>query len=257
MTTRDHAPIGAPCWADLWTSDVDGSRHFYHELFGWEAQAPDPNFGGYFMFTRNGVPIAGGMGDMGDMKANNTWKVYLASEDVAKTVELAQGKGAQVAAPAMEVGDAGAQAVIIDPTGATVGAWQAKQFPGITVLDEPGAPNWFELLTRDHAAAVDFYHSVFHCEPHSVGDSDEFRYTMLRSPDGDQDLAGVMDASAFLPEGTSSYWSVYWQVDDVDAAAGQGRPARWACGAWSRRHAVWAPGHGGRPFGRSVQAAGG
>ena len=31
MTTRDHAPIGSPCWVDLWTSDVDGSRAFYSE----------------------------------------------------------------------------------------------------------------------------------------------------------------------------------------------------------------------------------
>ena len=40
MTTREHAPVGAPCWADLWTSDVEGSRRFYSELFGWEAAEP-------------------------------------------------------------------------------------------------------------------------------------------------------------------------------------------------------------------------
>ncbi|HEY2563677.1 MAG TPA: hypothetical protein VGI44_08190 [Acidimicrobiales bacterium] len=65
MTARDRAPIGSPCWADLWTSDVEGSRTFYTELFGWEAQEPSPEFGGYFMFTRNGVPVAAAMG--GDM----------------------------------------------------------------------------------------------------------------------------------------------------------------------------------------------
>jgi predicted enzyme related to lactoylglutathione lyase len=55
MSSRDHAPLGSPCWADLWTSDVDGSRAFYSEIFGWEAQEADPEFGGYFMFTRDGV----------------------------------------------------------------------------------------------------------------------------------------------------------------------------------------------------------
>jgi hypothetical protein len=65
MTTRDRAPIGSPCWVDLWTSDVEGSRTFNTELFGWEAQEPSPEFGGYFMFIRNGVPVAGAMG--GDM----------------------------------------------------------------------------------------------------------------------------------------------------------------------------------------------
>ena len=65
MTKRGTAPIGAPCWVDLWTSDLEGSRHFYTELFGWVAEEPSPEHGGYFMFTRDGVPIAGGMGDMG------------------------------------------------------------------------------------------------------------------------------------------------------------------------------------------------
>ena len=32
MPTRDRAPIGSPCWVDLWTSDVEGSRKFYSEL---------------------------------------------------------------------------------------------------------------------------------------------------------------------------------------------------------------------------------
>ena len=36
MTTRTAAPAGAPCWADLWTSDVDAARRFYAGLFDWE-----------------------------------------------------------------------------------------------------------------------------------------------------------------------------------------------------------------------------
>lgn len=66
MPTRDKAPVGAPCWADLFTSDVEGTRVFYSELFGWQAQPPAPEFGGYFLFTRAGVPVAGAMGSMPD-----------------------------------------------------------------------------------------------------------------------------------------------------------------------------------------------
>ena len=210
-------PIGSPCWADLWTSDVDGSRKFYAELFGWEAQEPSPEFGGYFMFTRNGVPIAGGMGDMGDMKADNSWKVYLATDDVDKTVEAAVGEGAQVVAPPMAITDLGRQAVIFDPTGAALGIWEPGTFPGFTVLSEHGAPSWFELHTRDYAKAVAFYRSVFRWDTNTVSDSDEFRYTVMRNPSADGELAGIMDASAFLPEGQASSWSVYWEADDIDA----------------------------------------
>ena len=31
-------------------------------------------------------------------------------------------------------------------------------------------------------------------------------------------LAGIMDASAFLPEGTPAAWSIYFGVADTDAA---------------------------------------
>jgi uncharacterized protein len=218
MPTRESAPVGSPCWVDLWTSDTESSRKFYAELFGWEAQEPSAEFGGYFMFTRNGVPVAGGMGDMGEVRANNSWKVYLASDDAAKTVETAEAAGAQVGAPPMVIADLGTQAVLVDPTGATVGVWEPRSFPGFTVLAEHGAPGWFELLTRDYKTAVDFYRSVFHWDTKVVSDTDSFRYTIMQEPGGDGMLAGIMDASGFLAEDCPATWSVYFGVDDADAA---------------------------------------
>jgi predicted enzyme related to lactoylglutathione lyase len=217
MPTRDRAPQGSPCWADLWTSDVDGSRAFYSEIFGWEAQEADPQFGGYFMFTRDGIPVAGAMGDMGDMKANDTWKIYLDTDDIAKTVDAATAAGAEIIAPSMPVADLGTQAVLLDPTGAHLGAWEPGTFPGFTVLGELGSPSWFELLTRDYTAALDFYRTVFHWDIEPVGDSDEFRYSVVKNPDEDGELAGIMDAAAFLPVGVPAHWSVYWEVDDPAA----------------------------------------
>jgi uncharacterized protein len=218
MPTRDHAPLGSPCWTDLWTSDVEGSRAFYAELFGWEALEPNPEFGGYFMFTRDGVPVAGGMGDMGeDMKANNTWKIYLNTDDIDKTLEAVVMAGGEVIAPAMAVADLGRNAVLTDPTGAHLGTWQPRTFPGFTVLGENGAPSWCELFTRDFSAAIDFYSSVFRWDTKVEGDTDEFRYSTMRNPDGEGELAGIMDASAFLPEGVPAHWSIYWEVDDADA----------------------------------------
>lgn len=218
MTSRQAAPAGAPCWADLWTSDVEASRGFYSELFGWEAQAPSPEFGGYFMFTRDGAPVAGGMGDMGDVRANNTWKIYLSVEDAEKTVLAAESSGAKVLAGTDAVADLGTQAVLLDPAGATVGVWQPGSFPGFTVLSETGAPDWFELWTRDYAQSVDFYRHVFGWNLQTVSDTDEFRYSVFRS--GDTELAGIMDASSFLPEGCPSEWSIYWRAD-VDDTVGR------------------------------------
>lgn len=217
MPTRNTAPLGSPCWADLWTSDVEGSRKFYSALFGWEAQEPSPEFGGYSMFTRNGIPTAGAMGPTDDTPANDTWKIYLDTDDIAKTLEVAAAELSQVIQADMAVADLGTQAVLVDPTGAHLGTWEPGTFPGFTVLNEHGAPSWFELQTRDHSAAVAFYRKVFRWETNTVGDSDEFRYTTMREPDGDGELAGIMDASGFLPDGVPSHWSIYWEVDDIDA----------------------------------------
>src|ERR1700722_9591588 len=218
MPTRDRAPLGSPCWTDLSTSDVEGSRTFYRDLFDWEAQEPSPEFEGYFMFTRNGIPVAGAMGDVGGVPATNRWRIYLATDDVARTVAAAERGGAQVVAAGIPVADLGIQALLVDPTGADLGAWQAGTFPGFTVLNESGAPSWFELHTRDHAAAVAFYRSVYRWETETIGDSDEFRYTVMRNPEGEGELAGIMDAAAFLPEGVPSHWSVYWGAADADEA---------------------------------------
>src|ERR1700730_12169251 len=92
MTTRDSAPTGAPCWVDLFTSDVEGSRRFYGELFGWEAGEPSPEFGGYFMFNRNGVPTAGCMGAMDGVTARDLWTIYLATDDITGTLKAAEAE---------------------------------------------------------------------------------------------------------------------------------------------------------------------
>ena len=59
MPQREEAPIGAPCWIDLFTSDPDKSRSFYGELFGWTSQEAGEEYGGYINFSKDGVPVAG------------------------------------------------------------------------------------------------------------------------------------------------------------------------------------------------------
>lgn len=220
MTSRIKAPAGAPCWADLWTSDVEGSRRFYSRLFGWEAHEPDPSHGGYFMFTRHGEPVAGAMGPMGDVPADDTWKPYLCTDDLAATLEKVVAGGGQVMVPAMPVDHLGIQAVVQDPTGAVVGLWQPDEFQGFTVLGKDGAPSWFELHTPAHARAVAFYRDVLGVELSPVADTDDFRYWTFRAAGTDADAGGVMDSRAWVAPGAAT-WSIYWEVDDLDAAIGR------------------------------------
>lgn len=217
MATRDHAPLGAPCWTDLSTSDVDGSRRFYSELFGWEALDPSPEFGGYFMFARDGVPTAGAMGHMGDSKASDSWRVYLHTDDIDQVAKLAEDKGGTLLASPMSVADLGSQMVLTDASGADLGAWQPGTFPGFLVTAESGSPSWFELQTTDFATSIAFYESVFQWQTAIISDTNEFRYAVMLDPEFTGELAGIMDGSR-VPGSPASAWSVYWHVDDVAEA---------------------------------------
>lgn len=217
MTNPQSAPLGTPCWADLWTSDVDATRRFYSQLFGWEALEPSPEFGGYWMFDRDGSPTAGGMGPMGDTPAANTWKPYFCAPDIDATLEKALAAGATSLGGAMPVADLGVQAVLADPTGAEFGLWQPGTFSGFQVFGQPGSPTWFELNTRDHAAAVSFYRDLFGYEITAVFDTDDFRYFTFRSPGSQEDQGGIMDSGRWS-SGGGDHWAIYWQVDDAGAA---------------------------------------
>ena len=216
MPRRATTPTGAPCWVDLMTTDTERSREFYGRLFGWVAEEPAEEFSGYFNFTKDGVRVAGAMASQPGAGMPDVWSVYLATEDAAKTVEAASAHGGAVYVEPMAVGDLGTMAVVADCGGAAVGMWQSGRFDGFAIVAETGAPSWFELLTREYERSVAFYRDVFGWETHVVSDTPEFRYTTLASEEGWH--AGIMDASGFLPGDVPAHWSVYFGVDDTDAA---------------------------------------
>ena len=221
MPTRETAPVGAPCWIDLQTSDPDRARAFYTGLFGWEAGESSAEFGGYWMFTRDGVPVAGAMRSDAQAPVSDIWSVYLNVADAAKSLAGATEHGGQVVVPPMPVADLGTMGFLLDAGGAAIGVWQPDTFTGLTVLAEPGTPGWFEVVTRDHARTVDFYRDVFGWQTHVVADTPEFRYTILvdpAAPEGQGQLAGIWDGSGFLSDGVPASWTVYFSVADTDAS---------------------------------------
>jgi uncharacterized protein len=110
-------------------------------------------------------------------------------------------------------------AMVGDPGGAVVGVWQPGTQKGFDVRNELGTAAWFELHTRDYEAAVKFYRDVFKWDAHTASDTPEFRYTTLGRDENQ--LAGIMDATQFMPEGTPAAWSIYFGVADTDAALEQ------------------------------------
>jgi uncharacterized protein len=211
MRVRDTS-AGAPCWIDLSTSDPAVARDFYTGLFGWTAGEASAEFGGYFMFMSNGLPIAGCMPAMPGGPAD-IWSIYLSSQDARLTVDAVTAAGGQAIVPPMEVGDLGTMGMVLDPGGQAIGLWQANQFSGMEQVGDPGQPNWFELHTRDYDKAVQFYRDAFGWTTEVLSDQPGMRYTVLTHDDNP--LAGVMDASGWGPDEPSG-WSVYVWVPDAD-----------------------------------------
>lgn len=212
MTTRTAAPVGAPNWIDLASSDVAASRDFYESLFGWTSDEPDPDLGGYLNFWHAGERVAGCMPARPEACAD-VWTAYLASADAEAACQRVLAAGGTVHAPAMDVADLGRMAVVADPGGAAVGIWQPGSHPGLLTLAEPGHAAWFELHTGDHAASVAFYRDVFGWDIEMLADSDEFRYA-IASVQGEQ-VAGVHDISR---EDRRSQWTMAFAVQDADTA---------------------------------------
>jgi len=217
VTRRIDAPLGAPVWIELSTSDMAASHAFYTQLLGWEVEPANPDFGGYTNLLHDGERVAGSMIKPEGHPGPDSWLVYLASADCAATVSAAEAAGAHVIVPAMPVHDLGFMAVLIAPDQGVVGVWEPGTHRGFGHIDESGAPGWFELHTLDYDRALDFYKNVFGWTVDVMSDSPEFRYA--RMIEGDTLLAGVMDATPHMAPGFPSHWEIYFQVDDIDAAS--------------------------------------
>jgi predicted enzyme related to lactoylglutathione lyase len=216
MPATRELPAGAPVWFDLSTSDADKSAQFYTALFGWDVRDPGPDYGGYKNFLTHGAQIAGMMSNPGQ-EFPDGWMIYLKSDDAEGTVEAVRAAGGSVMFEAMDVVDLGRMAVVVDPAGAAVGIWQASTMEGFEVENEPNAPVWWELHTRDYSGEVSFYQRAFGWQTEETGNSDDFRYTQYQV--GGAEYAGIMDATAYLPDDVAAIWEIYIGVDDVDDAA--------------------------------------
>lgn len=218
MPKPDLSRPGVPCWIDLFTSDPDKTRAFYGALFGWVGVAAE-EFGGYINFSKDDQAVAGAMKNDGESGMPDMWSVYLSVEDAELTAKGVEASGGQVMVAPMPVGDLGTMVVFADVGQAGIGAWQPAAFTGFEVVAEPGTPNWFELHTRDYDAAVAFYRQAFAWDTHVMSDEADFRYSTFG--EGDAQAAGIMDAAAMLPEGVPAHWSIYFGVEDADAALRQ------------------------------------
>ncbi|MCA9833766.1 MAG: VOC family protein [Thermomicrobiales bacterium] len=219
MPANDKVIYGAPCWVDLTNGNLEGTKAFYHALFGWEFEDMGEDFGHYNIITIGEDAVGGCMQYspefMGPVEIN-AWSVFFSQPDAEAALQTAVAHGGSVVAPAMKVAQQGTNAAAADPTGAAYGVWQPDQRVGFDRWGEHGFPGWFELQTRDFDASTAYYSAVL---PAELGDEpmpEGMRYKTLNI--NGMPHAGIYDATTDLPEGVPNYWAVYFIVNDTDAA---------------------------------------
>jgi predicted enzyme related to lactoylglutathione lyase len=109
---------------ELATDDLGKAKAFYQGLFDWKyVDMPQ--------FDYTGIEVGEGTG--GGMMKNpvpgvpSHWLAYVLVEDVRASTEKARSLGAAIVKDVTEVPGYGWFSVLIDPTGAALGMWQAAQ----------------------------------------------------------------------------------------------------------------------------------
>jgi predicted enzyme related to lactoylglutathione lyase len=207
-----------PVWFDLASPNLEGSKQFYGQLLGWDAeQVAGPEAGSYTMFRLRGKDVAAVSAIMGEGQYP-AWTTYIASTNVDETAAKVRTAGGEIAWEPMDVMDAGRMCIFRDPTGAFLALWQPGVHKGAGIMREPGSVAWADLGTRDMPKAKQFYQQVFgwgeKTTPMGPGLPDYTEWKL-----NGESVAGAMDITGAVPAEVPPYWLVYFQIENIDQAA--------------------------------------
>jgi predicted enzyme related to lactoylglutathione lyase len=205
---------GVPGWIDLSSPDLDATRRFYTELFGWTAQTGGAEFGGYTIFNLGDDPVCGA-GPLFSEDQPVVWTTYVVTDSADDVAAKVEANGGKVLMAPGDVGANGRMAIFLDAGGAAFGVWQPGTMAGATVFNVPGAMCWNELMTRDAAGAKSFYEGVFGWN-HEDGPFGDATYTTWMNSGAP--VGGMMPMEGDMwPAELPAHWMVYFAVDDTDA----------------------------------------
>ncbi|WP_370948209.1 VOC family protein [Amycolatopsis sp. cg5] len=206
---------GTPSWVDLQTTDQAAAKSFYGGLFGWEFDDQKTPDGAVYSMAAKNDGVVAAISAQSQPGLPPMWNTYLAVDDVDAAAARVETAGGKLMMPPFDIMDAGRMCFAIDPGGAPVGLWQAKEHIGATLVNEPGALIWNELITDDEAA-LSFYDQVFgtHWDARDLGGGTPYVALVV---DGER-IAGTVKPRV---PGTPNHWHVYFAVADAGETAEQ------------------------------------
>ena len=209
---------GEVVWYELMTSDVDAARRFYEPVLGWSIEKTSNAPNGYRM-------IAGAKGNVGGVlplprgvdASMAGWFMYISVPDCDAVATKIKSDGGAIHIPGTDVPGAGRWCFVSDPQGVNFYVMTPLGPRGSATSHQPGVAGyggWHELHTKDSAKAFEFYSRHFGWSTdgvHDMGPMGQYRLFKI----GATQSGGMMnDSSVPRPQ-----WLVYFNVDDIDAAA--------------------------------------
>ena len=118
--------VGALCWNELATSDVERAKAFFAELLGWRYETDASGYAS----IKNGGRLNGGIREQTEQERGGppNWLPYFTVENVDDAALQAERLGGRTMLPATEV-HIGRFAVVADPQGAAFAIFEGETDP--------------------------------------------------------------------------------------------------------------------------------
>jgi len=205
-------------WHDLMSTDVEGSRRFYGELFGWQTKKEEK--GPYTLILLNGKDIGGILAHQMP-GAPSHWLGYVGVSDVDATLAKVKQLGGKIFKEKTNIPNVGDFAVIADGQGGVVAPFRSTNPAHTETNERPAAYSfcWDELMTADTAQAAKFYSTLFGWQTQTMDMPNFGQYTLFTRPGTKDDKGMVKNAGGMmpLPPGVPrTFWMTYVAVENCD-----------------------------------------
>jgi predicted enzyme related to lactoylglutathione lyase len=198
---------------ELFTTDTEGAKRFYHELFGWQTDDASSTA------TLAGKAVAAISEQPAPQRSAGVpphFLNYVTVESAEGSAARAADLGGTVHAGPFEVDDAARVTIVADPTGAMLGVWEAKGSIGAELVNDPGCLTSNELATNDVDAASKFYEELFGWSISQVGGGDGPRYWLIQHGGAAGGRNGGIRELEPSESGVPPAWVPYFAVTSID-----------------------------------------
>ena len=212
MQIETYRP-GVPYWAELTSGDPAAARAFYGELLGWRFEHVDPAAAnGAVLCALDDLPVA--LVERACDGQSSKWTSYLYVDDIEETLGRIIAEGGQLVRPPRRSAGGRRVATFADPAGVVLGLFELGSAQP-SVVSEPGALIWGELITDDVEASAAFYRAAFGWELSSPEGPLSRREWLV----GGQRIGGLLPRPPAMPPEVPVYWDTWFASADPDRAA--------------------------------------